>query len=62
MAKKIYYVYNRATGEFAGSGTPFIDNDTHGCTIVAPDQAVVRETTEPKHKLKWNSNSWIAEQ
>jgi len=32
----IYYVYERATGRFAGSGTPFIDTDTHASTTVPP--------------------------
>jgi len=32
----IYYVYERATGRFVGSGTPYIDNETHASTTVAP--------------------------
>jgi len=32
----IYYVYERATGRFAGSGTPFIDTETHASTTVPP--------------------------
>ncbi len=36
--QQIYYCYRKDTGEFAGSGTPFIDDETHGCTIEpAPD-------------------------
>lgn len=30
--QKIYYVYEKATGKFAGSGTPFFDDNVHGCT------------------------------
>jgi hypothetical protein len=61
MAQKIYYVYDKATGEFAGSGTPFIDDDTHGCTTTAPNQAIDK-TTKPEHKLKWNGENWVTEQ
>jgi len=32
----IYYVYERATGRFAGSGTPYINNDKYASTTVAP--------------------------
>jgi len=30
----IYYVYERATGRFAGSGTPRIETETHASTTV----------------------------
>jgi hypothetical protein len=30
----IWYCFERATGEYAGSGTPHIDNATHGSTLV----------------------------
>src|SRR5690606_32804355 len=30
----IWYVYEKATGRFAGSGTPYIDTETHGSTDV----------------------------
>lgn len=30
----IWYCYERATGIFAGSGTPHIDNEMHGSTLV----------------------------
>lgn len=34
----IYYAYERATGAYAGSGTPEIDTPTHTCTTVpVPD-------------------------
>lgn len=32
----IYYCYERATGDFAGSGTPQIDTETHGSTPLEP--------------------------
>jgi hypothetical protein len=32
----IWYCYDKQTGEFAGSGTPHIDTDTHGSTLEAP--------------------------
>ena len=30
----IWYCYERSTGWYAGSGTPHIDNATHGSTLV----------------------------
>lgn len=30
----IWYCYARTTGDYAGSGTPYIDNATHGSTLV----------------------------
>lgn len=35
MSSTIYYVYRKDTGEFAGSGTPFFDDEEHGCTEIA---------------------------
>jgi hypothetical protein len=30
----IWYCYRKDNGEFAGSGTPYIDNDEHGSTEI----------------------------
>jgi hypothetical protein len=30
----IYYTFFKATGEYSGSGTPFIENETHGSTEI----------------------------
>jgi hypothetical protein len=32
----IYYVYERGTGNYAGSGTAKIENETHASTTVKP--------------------------
>ena len=29
---QIYYIYEKETGRYAGSGTPKIDNETHSYT------------------------------
>lgn len=49
----IYYVFDRLTGEFAGSGTPFFDNEQHGCTEIA--------TPDYDHATQipvWNGDNW----
>jgi hypothetical protein len=33
----IWAVYERETGAFAGSGTPYFDNETYGSTVALPD-------------------------
>ena len=49
----IYYVYERATGRFAGSGTPYIDNETHASTTIAPPT----EPPQPQLELCFNEAS-----
>jgi hypothetical protein len=34
----IFYVYDKTTGEYAGSGITEIDNDTHGSTLKPPPE------------------------
>lgn len=40
----IYCVYEKATGRFAGSGTPYIDDETYGSTTTP----IPTEDSEPK--------------
>ena len=39
----IYYVYEKATGDFAGSGVSLIENDTHDSTVVSPLETAEKE-------------------
>jgi hypothetical protein len=32
--QEIYYVFLKSTGEYMGSGTPYFDDEIHGCTTV----------------------------
>lgn len=50
---KIYYCFERLTGEFAGSGTPNIENETHGSTLV-PCPSYIEGGPLPV----WNGVSW----
>jgi len=61
MAQQIYYVYDKKTGEFAGSGTVLIKNSDYDCTIIAPTEEELGKTSEPSYKLKWNGSSWGTE-
>jgi hypothetical protein len=45
----IYYCYNKATGFYAGSGTPQINTPTHGSTTVA-------NRTDYN---KWTGTEWV---
>lgn len=51
MPQVLYYCYEKATGLFAGSGTPLIDDATHGCTTtpVLPEEG---ET------WRWTGTAW----
>lgn len=49
----IYYVFSKLTSEFAGSGTPFFDDEIYGCTEVAAPQY-----DEQTQKLLWDGNNW----
>lgn len=49
----IYYVFSKLTSEFAGSGTPFFDDEIYGCTEVATPQY-----DEHTQKLLWDGNNW----
>ena len=49
---EIYYVFRKDTGEYAGSGTPYFDDNEHGCTQV-PTPAYNADT----QIVFWNSES-----
>lgn len=52
----IYYVYEKATGFFAGSGTPFFDDEVYGCvTIPNPPY------TSMTHQCRWTGEEWMVE-
>ena len=40
----IYYCYEKATGKYAGSGTPEIETETHSSTTVAAPEMQEGET------------------
>lgn len=50
----IYYIYRKDTGEFAGSGTPKIDNETHGNTTIAPPEYDYENNEMPY----WDGQKW----
>lgn len=51
--QEIYYVFLKSTGEFMGSGTPYYDDETYGCTTVpSPDYNI--ETEMPV----WTGSEW----
>lgn len=43
----IYYVYERATGRFAGSGTPKIDTEAYASTTIPVPPEPPRVRLEP---------------
>jgi len=49
----IYYCFEKATGRYAGSGTPLIENATHSCTTV-PAPSYDSEAEVPY----WDGESW----
>ena len=52
----IWYVYEKATGRFAGSGVPYIDTETHGSTAVPVPPPPSGTRIEPffdKEKQTW---------
>jgi hypothetical protein len=53
----IFYVYDKVTGEFAGSGTPQIEDDKYASTTVAPSADLV-EPPRPKLKFDKAMNRW----
>ena len=52
--ENIWYCFERSTGEFAGSGTPHIDNETHGSTLV-PCPSYIQGGPLPV----WNGSEWM---
>lgn len=58
MAQPIYYVYDKITGEFAGSGITPIKNSDYDCTTIAVTGENLKKTSEPSHKLRWNGSLW----
>jgi len=53
MEQTIYYCYKKTTGEFMGSGTPYIDNQEIGCTT-EPSPEYDRKLNFPY----WENNVW----
>ena len=51
---KIYYVYRKDNGEYAGSGTPQIENETHASTTVA-----IPEYDSETQSVSWNGKKWV---
>jgi len=51
MGSTIYCVYRQDTGEFAGSGTPFLDDEDHGCTV----------TEAPMYDSETQKLFWVTE-
>lgn len=50
----IYYVFEKATGLYMGSGTPYFDDDIYGCTeIPTPSYNNFTQT------CKWTGTEWI---
>jgi hypothetical protein len=50
----IYYVFEKTTGLYMGSGTPYFDDDVYGCTEVpTPNYNNFTET------CKWTGTEWI---
>ena len=50
---KIYYVYRKDNGEYAGSGTPNIENDTHASTTVA-----IPKYDNETQNVFWENKEW----
>lgn len=51
--QEIYYVFLKSTGEYMGSGTPYYDDETYGCTTV-PDPVYDPET----EMIYWTGSEW----
>jgi hypothetical protein len=54
MEQTIYYCYEKETGKFAGSGTPFYDTETIGCTT-EPCPEYEQDVNFPY----WENNTWV---
>lgn len=53
MEQTIYYCYEKETGKFVGSGTPYYDTETIGCTTESsPDYE------EGVNFPYWENNTW----
>jgi hypothetical protein len=50
----IYYIYRKDNGEYAGSGTPKIDNETHGNTTIAHPEYDFENNEIPY----WDGKKW----
>lgn len=50
----IYYVYDRATGAFAGSGVTEINDDTYASTITPPPE----KPAEPELRFNAETGTW----
>ncbi len=56
MPDTIYYVYERATGTFAGSGTAKIDDETFGSTTVVPIEV---KSDDPIVRYDQQARIWV---
>jgi len=51
MNTHLWYCYEKATGQFAGSGTPYINNATHGSTA----KPITQVQSDSDVKFVWNA-------
>lgn len=51
----IYYVFEKSTGEFMGSGTPYFDDEVYGCTTV--ESLLYNPDVDT---LIWDGSKWNA--
>lgn len=54
----IWYCYEKATGRYAGSGTPYIDNETHGSTAT-PLNFSLEPSEHPAYVWDDETESWV---
>ncbi len=52
----IYYVFEKKTGRFAGSGVTPIKTATHDCTTTPPNEAVAE--AEEVMDWQWKDDAW----
>jgi hypothetical protein len=63
----IYYAFEKTTGLFMGSGTPYYDNDEIGCTETAVPQEFYEHMNLPENSSSsegikfpfWENNEWV---
>jgi hypothetical protein len=51
MAQTIWAVFEKSTGAFAGSGTPYYDDETYGSTEILPE-------TPEGYLAFWDGEAW----
>lgn len=55
----IYYVYEKATGLYAGSGADEIDNEQFGSTTTAPSPEVIKVPEPPPLRYDPEKGVWV---